>query len=73
MKKTLYPHQKEFLDEILQSLKINNSVCAQLSTGGGKTVVFTELVSILNSKTLILVDSEDLVNHAKRPVITFKI
>ena len=63
MKKTLYPHQKEFLDEILQSLKINNSVCAQLSTGGGKTVVFTELVSILNSKTLILVDSEDLVNQ----------
>ena len=63
MKKTLYPHQKEFLDEILQSLKINNSVCAQLSTGGGKTVVFTELVSILDSKTLILVDNIDLVNQ----------
>lgn len=63
MKKTLYPHQKEFLDEIMQSLKINNSVCAQLSTGGGKTVVFTELVSILDSKTLILVDNIDLVNQ----------
>lgn len=69
MKKTLYPHQKEFLDEILEKLKTNNSVCAQLSTGGGKTVVFTELVSILNSKTLILVDSEDLVNQT---VDTFK-
>lgn len=63
MKKTLYPHQKDFLDEIMQSLKINNSVCAQLSTGGGKTVVFTELVSILDSKTLILVDNIDLVNQ----------
>ncbi len=63
MKKTLFPHQKEFLDEILESLKINNSVCAQLSTGAGKTVVFTELVSHLDSKTLILVDSEDLVNQ----------
>jgi len=68
-KKTLYPHQKEFLDEIMTALKTNNSVCAQLSTGGGKTVVFTELVSILDSKTLILVDSEDLVNQT---VKTFK-
>jgi superfamily II DNA or RNA helicase len=63
MKKILYPHQKEFLGEILESLKVNNSVCAQLSTGGGKTVVFTELVAILDSKTLILVDSIDLVNQ----------
>lgn len=63
MKKLLYPHQKEFLDEILQKIKEVDSVCCQLSTGGGKTVVFTELVRILDSKTLILVDSEDLVNQ----------
>lgn len=63
MKKSLRPYQQEFLEEILQSLKINNRVCAQLSTGGGKTVVFTELVNQLNSKTLILVDSIDLVNQ----------
>jgi len=63
MKKTLYPHQKEFLDEILQKIKEVDSVCCQLSTGGGKTVVFTELVKILDSKTLILVDSIDLVNQ----------
>lgn len=69
MKKTLYPHQKEFLDEILQKIKEVDSVCCQLSTGGGKTVVFTELVRILDSKTLILVDSEDLVNQT---VETFK-
>jgi superfamily II DNA or RNA helicase len=69
MKKTLYPHQKEFLDEILTKIKEVDSVVCQLSTGGGKTVVFTELVSILNSKTLILVDSIDLVNQT---VDTFK-
>jgi len=63
MKKTLYPHQKEFLDEILLKIKEVDSVCCQLSTGGGKTVVFTELVKILDSKTLILVDSIDLVNQ----------
>ena len=69
MKKTLYPHQKEFLDEILLKISQVNSVCAQLSTGGGKTVVFTELVIKLNKKTLILVDSEDLVNQT---VYTFE-
>jgi superfamily II DNA or RNA helicase len=69
MKKTLYPHQKEFLDEILLKIKEVDSIVCQLSTGGGKTVVFTELVSILNSKTLILVDSIDLVNQT---VETFK-
>ena len=69
MKKELYPHQKDFLDEILEKLKTHNSVCAQLSTGGGKTVVFTELILHLNAKTLILVDSEDLVNQT---VNTFK-
>jgi len=63
MKKTLYPHQKEFLDEILLKIKEVDSVCCQLSTGGGKTVVFTELVRILDSKTLILVDSSDLVEQ----------
>ncbi len=63
MKKELYPHQKEFLDEILEKLKVVDSVCAQASTGFGKTVVFTELVRVLDSKTLILVDSEDLVNQ----------
>src|SRR6478736_1206430 len=63
MKKILFDHQKEFLDEILQKIKEVDSVCCQLSTGGGKTVVFTELVTQLNSKTLILVDSEDLVNQ----------
>jgi len=63
MKKTLYPHQKDFLDEILLKIKEVDSVCCQLSTGGGKTVVFTELVKILDSKTLILVDSIDLVNQ----------
>lgn len=69
MKKTLRPYQKEVLDEILVKLKDYNSLCVQLSTGGGKTVIFTELVNILNSKTLILVDSIDLVNQT---VDTFK-
>ena len=69
MKKTLRPYQQELLEGILEKLKKVNSLCVQLSTGGGKTVIFTELVSQLNSKTLILVDNIDLVNQT---VYTFK-
>lgn len=69
MVKKLRPYQKELLDEILENIPIHESICVQLSTGAGKTVVFTELVSTLNSKTLILVDSIDLVNQT---VDTFK-
>ena len=67
MKKTLRPYQQELLDEILQNKA--QKLCVQLSTGGGKTVIFTELISKLNKKTLILVDSIDLVNQT---VDTFK-
>lgn len=51
------------LDEIFLKLPFVNKLCCQLSTGGGKTVIFTELVSQLNAKTLILVDSIDLVHQ----------
>jgi superfamily II DNA or RNA helicase len=61
MKKQLRDYQKELLDEILYKLPEVNSLCVQLSTGGGKTVIFTHLTKELNDYTLILVDSEDLV------------
>jgi superfamily II DNA or RNA helicase len=59
----LREYQEEFLNDILNSIKINNRVCCQLSTGAGKTVVFTELIKRLNSRTIIIVDSIDLVNQ----------
>lgn len=57
----LRDYQKELLDEILNAIPNYQKICVQLSTGGGKTVIFTELIKQLNSKTLILVDSIDLV------------
>jgi len=69
MKKTLRPYQQELLEGIFEKIKIVNRLCVQLSTGGGKTVIFTELISQLNTKTLILVDSIDLVHQT---VDTFK-
>lgn len=69
MKKILRPYQQELLAGIFEKIKTVNRLCVQLSTGGGKTVIFTELVSQLNTKTLILVDSIDLVHQT---VDTFK-
>jgi superfamily II DNA or RNA helicase len=69
MKKILRPYQQELLDGIFEKLKTVDKLCVQLSTGGGKTVIFTEFISQLNSKTLILVDSIDLVHQT---VETFK-
>lgn len=65
----LYPHQKIFLNEILEKIKKVDKLCCQASTGFGKTIIFTELTKQLNTDTLILVDSEDLVNQTYK---TFK-
>lgn len=63
MKKILRPYQQELLDGIFEKIKTVDRLCVQLSTGGGKTVIFTELIAQLNVKTLVLVDSIDLVNQ----------
>lgn len=65
----LRDYQKELLSEILEAIPKHNKICIQLSTGAGKTVIFTELINQLDSKTLILVDSIDLI---KQTVATFK-
>ena len=67
--KKLREYQQELLDEILIEIPNYNRLCIQLSTGGGKTVIFTEMIKQLNSKTLILVDSIDLVHQTNE---TFK-
>ena len=65
----LRDYQQKQLDEIFHKLKLYDRLCCQLSTGGGKTVIFTELTRQLNDDVLILVDSEDLVNQTFK---TFK-
>ena len=65
----LREYQQELLDEIIQEIPNTNKLCVQLSTGGGKTVIFTELIKQLNAKTLILVDSIDIVYQTNE---TFK-
>lgn len=65
----LREYQQELLDDILKTIPEHEKICVQLSTGGGKTVIFTELIKQLDSKTLIIVDSIDLINQT---VATFK-
>lgn len=59
----LRTYQQNQLDQILFKLPSVNKLCVQLSTGGGKTIIFTELTKQLNTDVLILVDSEDLVTQ----------
>jgi len=63
MKKELRDYQQNLTDLILFKLPTVQKLCIQLSTGGGKTVIFTHLTKELNDYTLILVDSEDLVSQ----------
>jgi superfamily II DNA or RNA helicase len=66
---TLHPHQQNLKEQILFKLPTVDRLCVTLSTGGGKTIIFTDLTKELNDYTLILVDSEDLVTQTFK---TFK-
>ena len=63
----LRDYQKDLLDKINQNH--HKKICVQLATGGGKTVIFSELAENYQGRVLILVDSTELViqtsNHIK--------
>ena len=71
--KELYPYQKEDINKIFD--RINNkpngyNLCYQLPTGGGKTVVFSEIVRRYieeqDKKVLILTHRIELCNQTSR-------
>ena len=59
----LRDYQEELLLEVLKNIPKHDRLCVQLSTGGGKTVIFTEMINRLNDHTLILVDSIELIGQ----------
>ncbi len=63
----LRDYQKDLLEKINQNH--HKKICVQLATGGGKTVIFSELAENYQGRVLILVDSSELViqtsNHIK--------
>lgn len=63
---TLRPYQKEFVNDIIKSLRINQKIMAMLPTGGGKTFCFSFIVEYLlkrDKRILILVHKEELVTQ----------
>lgn len=66
---TLRPYQKELLQKIAESFDLASRVLLQLPTGGGKTVVFCEIVKsfLTEGKTaLIVVHRKELLDQASR-------
>ena len=62
----LYDYQTKMLDEIDLKLKLFDRICCQLATGGGKTVIFSEVAKRHKGQTLILVDSVELVGQTAK-------
>ncbi len=63
-------YQTEFIDDIYEKLKVHNAIVAQLPTGGGKTVVFSEICNLFTKGTkkdiCIFVHKEELLNQTRK-------
>lgn len=57
----LRDYQQEVVNKVIQHLKDNQRCCVSLATGGGKTVIFSEIVNLLQGRTLVCVHREELV------------
>ena len=62
----LREYQKQVITHIQQANK--QRVCVSLSTGGGKTLIFSELVNTTDDRILILVHREELVHQTARNI-----
>jgi superfamily II DNA or RNA helicase len=65
----LRDYQQEVVNKVIQHLKDNQRCCVSLATGGGKTVIFSEIVNLLHGRTLVCVHREELVHQTSS---TFK-
>ena len=76
--KDLYPFQEEAIHQIsekLNELKDNHNVLFQLPTGGGKTVIFSEIarryIKAVNKKVLILTHRIELCKQTSKMLTEF--
>jgi superfamily II DNA or RNA helicase len=56
-------YQKEVINKVSEHLYYNERCCVSLATGGGKTVIFSNLVNRLFGRVLICVHREELVHQ----------
>ena len=61
----LRPHQEVFVDSVLEKLNHNNKILGQAACGFGKTLCMAFFTEKSKYKTLILVNSIDLLNQTK--------
>ena len=59
---TLYDYQQELIVKINAKSHVKR-LCVQLATGGGKTVIFSEIAQTNNLDTLVLVDADELIEQ----------
>lgn len=59
-------YQKDVINNVLLHLQNNKRCCVSLATGGGKTVIFSELVNQLQGRVLICVHRDELVHQTSR-------
>ncbi|MBW6483141.1 MAG: DEAD/DEAH box helicase family protein [Vicingaceae bacterium] len=78
--KKLYDYQKEAMNKIFDCLERNPSnynLLYQLPTGGGKTVIFTEIakryINLSNKKVLVLTHRIELCNQTSKMLGEFKV
>jgi superfamily II DNA or RNA helicase len=57
----LRDYQTEIVSKVLNHLDTNERCCVSLATGGGKTVIFSELTNRIEGRILICVHREELV------------
>ena len=58
----LRPYQQQIIDKIQQSKDLKN--CVQLATGGGKTVIFSEIARQFKGRVLIVVNRIELLQQS---------
>ena len=72
MERKLEPYQEDFVTNIIKTLGKHQSVCAQLATGGGKTIVFSAICNRYVKNTpndvLILVHRQELLRQTRKTI-----
>lgn len=64
----LRSYQQQQYNEAIRGLKENDRLFLQLSTGGGKTIIFSELANKWNGNVLILVNRTELIQQTARNI-----
>jgi|GEM_PF-934449 len=72
-KYSLEPYQDKFISDIAVELKTNDAIIAQLSTGGGKTVVFAsitdEFLRDTDRNVIIFVHRQELLTQTRAKLV----